>query len=113
MNYLNRYIAYVKDNPKEYWFKRKLFGWGWTPVTWQGWLATALFVGLIVWNATRIDGVSHSANDTLINFIPQTILLVVILIAICYKTGEPPKWQWGIPDEEQELDNQNHMLDEH
>jgi hypothetical protein len=26
------------------WFRRKSFGYGWTPASWEGWLATALFV---------------------------------------------------------------------
>ena len=33
---------------KKYWFKRRRFGWGWTPVTWQGWLTVAFFIGLII-----------------------------------------------------------------
>ncbi|HZX50161.1 MAG TPA: hypothetical protein VFE94_03385 [Candidatus Paceibacterota bacterium] len=37
MSIFDDYIAYAKDNPKGHWFKRKLFGWGWTPVTRQGW----------------------------------------------------------------------------
>jgi len=35
---LKKYIAYLKDNPKRYWFKAKMYGWGWTPVKWQDWL---------------------------------------------------------------------------
>lgn len=26
------------------WFRRKRFGYGWTPSSWEGWLATLLFV---------------------------------------------------------------------
>ena len=29
---LKQYIAYLKDNPQGYWFKAKLYGWGWVPV---------------------------------------------------------------------------------
>ena len=29
------YLDYIRDNPKGYWFKRKPFGYGWTPVKWQ------------------------------------------------------------------------------
>lgn len=35
---LKEYLEYLKDNPKHLWFKRKLYGWGWVPVRWQGWL---------------------------------------------------------------------------
>lgn len=97
MNLLKEYINYLKDNPKGHWFKRKLYGWGWTPATWQGWLILFIFIALITLNAFRIDFNSHSVSDTLINFIPQTIILMLLLICICWKTGEKPRWQWG-PD---------------
>jgi len=91
------YIKYLKDNPNHYWFRRKIFGWGWTPATWQGWIVLLLFAVLVVLNFKRIDSVSHSASDTLINFIPQLIIMTFVLIGICYKKGEKPKWQWGFP----------------
>lgn len=92
-----RYIAYLKDNPKRYWFKRKLYGWGWTPVTWQGWLVILVFIGLIMLDFRYEDAASHSASDTLFGFVPHVIVLIIILIAICYRTGEKPQWQWGLP----------------
>jgi hypothetical protein len=73
---------------KKVWFKKKSFGWGWYPVSWEGWLVTLGFAFLAVWNFYRIDSKSHSVSDTLINFIPETILLTIILVFICYKTGE-------------------------
>ncbi len=30
-----------------YWFARKLYGYGATPVTWQGWLSTAVYLGIV------------------------------------------------------------------
>ena len=30
------------------WFKAKMFGWGWYPITWQGWLITILYVISII-----------------------------------------------------------------
>ena len=89
------YVEYLKDNPKGLWFKRKLYGWGWVPVRWQGWVVIILFVVITIWNFQRIDAVQHSGSDTLINFIPQTFILVLILLAICWKKGESPKWMWG------------------
>lgn len=80
---------------KPLWFKRKSYGWGWTPATWQGWLTLAGFLALMVANTIRLNMARTSVNDFLINFIPQTILLVLVLILICYMTGETPKWQWG------------------
>ena len=48
MQLIKKYIAYLRNNPEHYWFKRKPFGWGWTPVTWQGWTASSIAVALIV-----------------------------------------------------------------
>ena len=30
------------------WFRRKRFGWGWTPISWEGWVATLLFTGACI-----------------------------------------------------------------
>lgn len=92
------YIAYIKDNPKGYWFRAKLYGWGWTPARWQGWVTLLVFIALVVLNFWRIDRHSHSASDTLINFLPQTVVLILLLIAVCYWKGEKPRWQWGLPE---------------
>jgi len=90
-----KYIAYLKDNPEGYWFKRKLFGWGWTPATWQGWSITGLYLVLIIVLACTIDKFS-SREEVMFTFILPAVLLSITLIRICYKTGEKPKWQWGL-----------------
>jgi amino acid transporter len=92
---LNEYRAYLRDNPHGYWFKAKRYGWGWVPATWQGWLVLALYIAIVVANFLRIDASSHSVSDTLINFVPQTILLMLVLIGICYITGERLASPWG------------------
>src|SRR5690606_33029779 len=59
------------------WFGPKLYGWGISPRTWQGWLVVALYilsVALIVKSASF----SHSAKSVLI--IAATLCLVVLAI---------------------------------
>ncbi|MEK7604297.1 MAG: hypothetical protein AAB442_00650 [Patescibacteria group bacterium] len=97
MNFFDQQIAYLRDNPQGYWFKRKLYGWGWTPARWQGWLVLLAFLGFEVWNFVRLDSVSHSGSDTLRPFIIETALAVLVLILVCHAKGESPKWQWGLP----------------
>lgn len=92
------YRAYINDNPQGYWFRKKLWGWGWTPATWQGWAVLVGFVAVVFLNFYRIDTASHSASDTLTAFVPETLLLTILLIIICWKKGEKPSWQWGIPE---------------
>lgn len=80
---------------KKHWFIRKQYGWGWQPVTWQGWLVVLLYTIAIARSFLIADNKSHSSSDTLINFALPFIFWTLILIFICYKTGEKPKWQWG------------------
>ena len=79
---------------KHLWFRAKRSGWGWHPARWQGWLVLIFYSALVALDFRRIDAASHSASDTLINFIPETFVLTLILILICHKTGENPKWRW-------------------
>jgi hypothetical protein len=96
------YIEYIQDNPKKLWFKRKLYGWGWTPATWQGWLTIGIYVVLIVAFALTVDK-NSSTKEAIFTDILPIIFLTFALICICYKKGEKPKWQWGIPKKKEEL----------
>ncbi|MFZ1549719.1 MAG: hypothetical protein WAT44_04620 [Microgenomates group bacterium] len=80
---------------KTKWFKSKNYGWGWYPATWQGWLVLFTFLVIEIWNFMWLDSISHSNSDTLRLFLIQSIVLTLVLIAICYKTGEKPRWRWG------------------
>ncbi len=93
-------IEYCKDNPKGYWFKRKVYGWGWTPVRWQGWLVTLVYIALIsIILVTREDVIpgNPDSGSNFLTFALPIILLTAALIFIAYKKGERPKWQWGLP----------------
>jgi hypothetical protein len=79
----------------KYWFKRKTYGWGWTPSTWEGWFITIMYIMAALYIFRKIDSTSHSASDTLIGFTYPLILLTFILIIVCYFKGEEPRWQWG------------------
>ncbi len=97
MNIFKKYKQYLQDNPKGYWFKRKGYGWGWTPVTWQGWSITGVYIALILLFALTIDNESP-IKEVLFTFIIPFILLTLAFTSIAYKKGESPKWQWGFPD---------------
>jgi len=66
------------------WFKAKRYGYGWYPSSWQGLLITITFLLLVLSSFFFIDKNSHSVSDTLINFIPLTIILALILFLIAY-----------------------------
>lgn len=98
MNFIQNYKKYARNNPKGYWFKRKVYGWGWTPVTWQGWLLTGVLLALIVVFASTIDE-NSPPREYMFTFILPVTLLILTFIRIAYKKGEKPKWQWGFPKE--------------
>ncbi len=100
MGMIKKYIEYLKDNPEEFWFKKKLYGWGWTPVKWQGWVVVLVAVLLIIWNGINFSSITETSEPTdemLVWFFVKTIIVVVALLVVCYKKGEKPKWQWGLP----------------
>jgi hypothetical protein len=93
-----KYIEYYKDNPKGYWFKRKLYGCGWTPVKWQGLAVILIFIAFILWNGLSLSAVEEPTDSMLFWFFAKLIVSLVILLVICYKKGEKPCWQWGLPN---------------
>jgi hypothetical protein len=93
---IKQYLAYLKDNPQGYWFKRKLYGWGWVPAKWQGWVVILVFLALVTLHTRQLNAHQDSVSDFLMNFLPDTVILFLALIGVCYMTGEPLKWQWGI-----------------
>ena len=73
-----------------YWFAPKLFGWGATPATWQGWLSVVLFVLAVVavlrWAPTQ--------------FIALGVALPMLVVFVWFtwtKTDGGFRWRWG-PD---------------
>ena len=71
MRFIEPYINYIKDNPEGYWFKRKLYGWGWTPATWQGWLSTFVFIGLVLIVVLRFDPDTRTDREVLTILPPE------------------------------------------
>lgn len=74
-----------------YWFKAKRYGWGWYPASWQGAL---ILVGYML---LALAGSVWFQNQ-LVYFAAFFAGLTVVLIYICYKTGEKPYWRWGVKD---------------
>lgn len=69
-----------------YWFKPKAFGYGATPVTWQGWAVVAGFV-LLVGAITRVALPDHPLFLLLLT----PVALALIWISRIKTDGE---WRW-------------------
>ena len=77
------------------WFKAKNYGWGWVPVSWQGWVVTLLYVLGIVYILLERDRDAILGNHAWENLIINFIFLTLVFVLIAYKTGEKPRWRWG------------------
>lgn len=82
-------------NKKDAWFRAKMFGLGWYPVSWQGWIVTILYITPIIQYAQQAKELSLSASDFIINFALPITINTVFLLIICYVKGERPRWRWG------------------
>ena len=73
---------------KRLWFKAKTYGWGWRPVTWEGWLAFCIYIGAVL----LVLYISPKEN----NFSGIIISIFTgLFFALCFYTGEKPHRQWG------------------
>ena len=74
-----------------FWFPAKRYGWGWgAPSVWQGWVVLVVFVALLV-----LGAVIFLPSQRHIAFVAYSSLLSLVLVAVCWVKGEPPKWRWG------------------
>ena len=67
---------------KHPWFGPKRIGWGWRPVSWEGWLATALCAAVVV-----AAGFHFNSSPM---FLYVTIAAVAALLLVCLLTGTRP-----------------------
>ncbi len=82
-------------NDQKVWFKAKKYGWGWTPVTWQGWAVIAVYVIAILFEFFSFNIFTHSVPSIIINFLTSVFIFTVVLLVVCFATGEKPEWRWG------------------
>ena len=79
------------QNATRYWFPAKRYGWGWGfPITWEGWLTLAVFFGLVVAGIFIFP-----PKEALVAYLLYLTVLSLLLIAIAWFKGEPPRWRWG------------------
>jgi len=81
-----------KRKVKKIWFRAKEYGWGWYPISWQGWLSIVVFLLLyiiiLIWLIKQIKIFNIIFGVLII------LILLVILLLVCYKKGEKPGWRW-------------------
>ena len=76
------------------WFERRTYGYGWVPVSWQGWASLFLVIVSIIFSGLSTT-FAPTVPIALISIL-QIFISVALLIAICIASGPSPKWQWGV-----------------
>lgn len=84
-----------KGPKKDLWFRNKTYGYGWYPVTWQGWLAIVVYV--VVISVVAYVFAWYIPDEVLFTWVytPFVFVVTAVLIFVSYKKGEKPRWQWG------------------
>jgi hypothetical protein len=78
---------------KNLWFKKKTYGWGWTPSTWQGWSVIGVYVATLSLTAwfVRTGFLQWTSTQLTIALLAES----AVLVSISYAKGEKPSWSWG------------------
>jgi hypothetical protein len=80
-----------------FWFKRRRYGWGWMPCTWQGWVTVAVFIGIVVIGSKTIlpaKPAQPSPREWTV-FFGLNLAAVLFLIIVALVKGPIPRWRWG------------------
>lgn len=86
----------MEDKSEKLWFKRRRYGWGWTPVTWQGWLCIVIFLAVVVSCVYTLPMKPQEPTaGQILLFFMYVGSAALILLGISYMKGPSPKFRWG------------------
>jgi hypothetical protein len=73
----------------DYWFPAKRRGWGWgLPANRKGWAVLLAFYALVAAGAALFLPRHETAG-----FVVYCAVLSLLLVLVCWRTGEPPRWR--------------------
>ena len=79
-----------------YWFKPKRYGYGATPVTWQGWAITlGAVMAIIVAALLLLHNGEKDPGAWLAFFAIEAVVLAMLWIISRRKTDGAWRWRWG------------------
>ena len=85
---------------KKYWFKPKHFGYGFFPITWEGWLSTLVLI-LLIFMSAYVNGFfseevsSKGGFDFLLDVI---VICTIFTLLFKDKVRGGLQWHWGWKD---------------
>jgi hypothetical protein len=79
--------------------KRRRYGWGWIPVTWQGWVVILAQISIVFIAAFQLPPKPAMPTAAqLFNFLVTLVLAIGTLILVSWFTSPSPRWRWGKKD---------------
>lgn len=86
----------MSKDDKKYLVKRRRYGYGWTPTSWQAWALIGAQLVIIFTAAFALPAKpAQPSADELIRFAIICGLAVTTIILLGYTLGPNPKWRWG------------------
>jgi hypothetical protein len=79
----------------QYWFKPKRYGYGATPVTWEGWAVTLAAIVVVVAATLRLTTLSAVDLSFWLIVAIDAVAIVTLLIVSRRKTEGEWRWRWG------------------
>jgi hypothetical protein len=78
-----------------YWFKPKIFGYGATPVTWEGWLLATGYLVFVLFMTLGLLG----REPSVVLWVLWVVVIVAVTAAMTWlarlKTEGEWRWRWG------------------
>ncbi len=71
----------MKQTAKKPWFGPKRWGWGWRPISWQGWLVVLAYIAVILLIARDAKNLGQ------IKFFAALVGATIVLIVVGYLFG--------------------------
>jgi uncharacterized membrane protein YbhN (UPF0104 family) len=79
-----------------YWFRPKRYGYGATPVTWQGWALVGVAVAVIAAAAVLVGPHGRQNPWGWFEFLGiEALVLIVLWVITRRKTDGEWRWRWG------------------
>jgi O-antigen/teichoic acid export membrane protein len=82
----------------EFWFKPKLYGYGATPVTWEGWAVVAIFGAIVILCTVMLMVQKRNLWEWSTWSITLLVATAALVAVSWLKTDGPWRWSWGPSD---------------
>ena len=81
-----------------FWFRPKTYGYGVTPVTWEGWAVVVAYIAVVLTVVLRLIGHDHTFTTQLSAIAVIAAATGVMVFVSSQKTDGDLRWRWGRGD---------------